>query len=188
MSSESQPPSSDRLPQFDPDALDPTRRAIADRIMAGRGRLPSPFRVWLESPMLAEHMHGLGQFLASGLSLTKPEAELVILAAAAHIHAEYVLAVHSNEARRAGLDEDVIAAITAGDLPSPDDTRLRALATLTRAALDEQSAPPDDVFEGAVAALTPAGVAEAMALLGYFTAVGAVMKLYAVEPPVVKPS
>jgi hypothetical protein len=39
------------------------------------------------------------------------------------------------------------------------------------------------VFDAAVAALRHDGVAEALALAGYFTAVALAMKMYAVGPP-----
>ena len=83
--------SSSRLPPGNLDLLDEQRRAVAEKVIGERGRLPSPYRVWLSSPVLAERVHPLGQFLAHQTSLSKAEAEIAILSAARHCGGRYVL-------------------------------------------------------------------------------------------------
>jgi 4-carboxymuconolactone decarboxylase len=177
-----EPPPSTRLPNLDPDALDDEGRAVLEEVIAGRGRLPTPFRVWLASPALARRMAPLGEFLSGASSLTRAESELVILLAAHHIHAGYVIAVHEREALEAGLPETVVRAISERRRPKVSEPRQRALVDMFEA-LTGPDAPSEAVFDVAVAVLGHAGVAEAMALAGYFTAVGLAMKMYAVAPP-----
>jgi 4-carboxymuconolactone decarboxylase len=171
-----------RLPELDLDALDDERRAIVEHVMAGRGRLPTPFRVWIASPELARALAPLGEFLASRVSLSKAEAEIAVLLAAQHVGADYVLATHAREAIAAGLAEEAVDALIAGRLPEFADPRQRAMCAMALALLD-RGTPSQEVFDAAVAALGHDGVAEGIALAGYFTAVGLAMKLFAVPPP-----
>lgn len=169
-----------RLP--DPTTLDAEQRAVADQVRAGRGRLPTPFRVWLANPRLAGLLHPLGQFLADATSLTPAEREIAVLAAAQRWGAGYLLAAHAQQARAAGLDEEVVAALAGGRPARPHSERQQAVAAMMTALADD-GAPSDQVFATAVANLGHAGVAEVLAIAGYFTAVGLAMKMYAVEPP-----
>jgi hypothetical protein len=93
-----------------------------------------------------------------------------------------VLAVHAREAAAAGLAEDVIAALTQGRPAEPGDPRQRAVADMM-AALTADQTPSAPVFDAAVGVLGHEGVAEVLALAGYFTAVALAMKMYAVTPP-----
>jgi 4-carboxymuconolactone decarboxylase len=176
------PPGPSRLPDFDLEALDPEGRAVAEEVMRGRGRMPTPFRVWLAEPELARRMHLLGGFLAGGAVLGKAEAEIVILAAAHHFGADYVLATHGREALAAGLDPDAVADLVAGRRPAFADPRQAAVAELMEAVL-ASGTPSQEVLDVARSTVGPDGIAEALALSGYFTAIGLAMKLYAVEPP-----
>lgn len=173
---------SPRLPAWEPGVLDDARREVVEMVTGERGRMPTPYRVWLASPELARRLHPLGQFFARLTSLSKAEAEIAILAAAQHWGGQYVLAVHAREARVAGLAEEVIAALEQGHPTQPADSRQRAVA-LTMAALATAGTPSGEVFDAAVAALGHDGVAEVIALAGYFTAVTLAMKMYAVDPP-----
>lgn len=171
--------SSPRLPAWDADDLDGERRAVAEQVTGQRGRLPTPYRIWLSSPELARRLHPLGQFFARQTSLSRAEAEIAILSAARHWGGDYVLAVHARDARQAGVAEDVIAALIEGRAAEPADLRQRAVADMM-SALAGPGAPAQPVFGAAVAALGHEGVAEVVALAGYFTGVALAMKMYAV--------
>ena len=174
--------STPRLPALDIGGLDDERREVVQEVVGQRGRLPTPYRVWISSPGLARRLHALGQFLARQTCLSKQETEIAILTAARHWNAEYVLAAHAREACEAGLGEDVVAALVAGRHAEPADQRQRALADMM-AALAGSAPPAASVFDAAVTALGHDGVAEAIAVAGYFTAVALAMKMYAVPPP-----
>lgn len=180
-------PKKGRLPEFELDELDADAQDVVAQIIGGRGRLPTPFRVWISSPTLARQLAPLGQFLTSGTSLTKAEIELAILIAARHVHARYVSAVHGREAIAAGLTECVVAAIEAGQLPDLSESRQRAVVEMMLALIGPDD-PSQMVFRNAVAELGSAGVAEVIAVAGYFTAVGMAMKMYAVPAPADPPS
>jgi len=171
-----------RLPDWDIAKLDSERREIAERVTGERGRLPTPYRVWLASPGLARRMHPLGQFLSGMTSLSKAESEIVILSAARRWSGQYVLAAHAREAATAGLEVDAITALAQGRAAEPADPRRRAVADMM-AALAADQTPSAAVFDAAVGALGHEGVAEVLALAGYFTAVALAMKMYGITPP-----
>jgi len=171
-----------RLPDIDVERLDPQRREIVAIVAGERGRLPTPYRVWIQNPPLAEALHPLGQLLARRITLSRREAELAILLAAHRCGSAYVLAVHAKESLALGLPSRVVTAISQGYPAELEDPRLKAIADIL-GALAADGIPPRKVFDTAVETLGHDGIAEVLALVGYFTGVGLVMKLYDVPAP-----
>ncbi len=174
----------DRLPLIDLETLDPERQAVLQEVMSGRGRLPTPFRIWIANPQLARRVHSLGQFLTdgAGLSLSKAESEIAVLTAARYWHAEYVLATHTREAQQAGLSDETIAAIKAGVEIPDGDPRQQAISRLMNALVSGPN-PTDAVFDEALRLLGNEGIAEALMIVGYFTSVSLAMKTYGMTLP-----
>ena len=163
------------------EGLDERQSAVLDEVMAGRGRLPTPFKVWIHSPSLAQRMNALGGFMTAGLSLTKREQEIVVLMTAVRLKATYVQTVHAIEAREAGFTDEVIQALSSGQEPHLSDARERAVYA-AMAALETPDDPEREVFDRAVQALGRGGVAEMIALAGYYTSVALAMKFHAMKP------
>jgi len=174
-----------RISEIPRDQLSAQQRDIMNRLLRDRGRVPTPFKIWLHSSTLADHLEGLGEFLTSRSTLTPREAKIVILWMAVHWHADYVFKVHAREARVLGLAENVIEAIGAGRSPPLKSSREQIVYELVRqsAVLEPAS---DDLFESAIEELGHAGVAELLATCGYFTAVALATKLYRVKIPPIR--
>ena len=163
-------------------ALSPAQRAAIDALLGGRGRIPTPYKVWLASPVMMQHMERLGTFLVTASSLTERERELAILVVAHHWHGAYVFAAHTRAGRQAGISDAVIDAIAQGRMPELDDPRERAVVAIATTA--ERKEPADDtVFDSAVAALGEGGLAELIVFLGYYSAVAIAMKLFRAPIP-----
>lgn len=171
-----------RLPPIAPEALSAEQRAVLDVVQGTRGRIPTPYRVWIHSPQLARRLQPLGSFLSGGTSLGKAEIEIAVLFLARHWCADYMFAVHAREAHEADLEDGVIAALDAGTVPVLADPRQASVYAVV-AALAETGIPSDAVFDAAVSALGHNGIAELLALCGYFTSVGLAMKLYGTALP-----
>src|SRR5271170_960743 len=73
-----------RFLELVPDQLTPEQRAGLDALLAGRGRIPTPYKVWLHSPGLMRAMEQLGTFLNTQSTLTAREIELGICLIARH--------------------------------------------------------------------------------------------------------
>ena len=177
----SNPSQVSRIAEIPHEQLSAAQAAVLETLLSGRGRIPTPYKVWLHSPELAKHLQALGTFLASRTSLTRREAEIVILTAAAHWNGEYVFAMHTREARAVGLTDEIVRNISENGASLFESDREQAVFELVRGFTTGQPAP-DRLFEVAVRELGHAGVAELLALFGYFTSVSLAMKLYRVTP------
>lgn len=173
---------SERIPTLSDQTLSAEQQDILNEVSGARGRIPTPYKIWIHSVELARVMKPLGSFLTSQISLSKRQVEIAVLFLAKHWNAEYMFAVHAREAREAGVSEATIEAIKAGRVPElHDHSEQVAIDLLT--ALAAPNTPSDEIFSAGVEALGHGGVAELLALCGYFSAVGLATKLYAVPPP-----
>lgn len=157
---------------------------VIQALMLERGRIPTPFKIWLHSPKLAGHLNELGSFLADGTSLNKRETEIAILMVAAHWQADYVFAMHRREALEAGLPEHLIDAIRRSDDAVIEGgkfgERERAIQRIVQAFIRAQPVS-DELFALAVSLLGHSGLADLLACCGYFTSVALATKLYRVS-------
>ena len=124
-----------RLEEIPSDALSPAQALVVLKLMGDRGRVPTPFKVWLHSPVLADRLHDLGSFLANGTSLSLREAKIAILLMAAHWHAEYVFKMQAGEAREAGLPEAAEKSPSLADKASLSSKRIHFLSSAMNAGL-----------------------------------------------------
>jgi 4-carboxymuconolactone decarboxylase len=182
MTDEQPPP---RFLDIPPDQLTPEQRSGLDALLRGRGRIPTPYKVWLHSPGLLRAMQQLGTFLNQQSTLTERQIELGICLIAHHWRTDYLFRTHGARAVKAGFPPAVIEAIRANqtpDLPDPRERAVFEVATLAQ----QPGAGSDQAFDSAVAILGRDGLAEVMCLLGYYSAVAIAMKLHRVPiPPVV---
>jgi 4-carboxymuconolactone decarboxylase len=171
-----------RIPKLAEDSLSETQRSLLKQIEVQRGRVPTPYKIWIQSPVLAEPLQQLGTLLSTKTSLSKREREIAVLLMARYWQAEYVFEQHAREAIEAGLPGAVIADIRADALPEVADARERSIYGIVRDF--SQPAPSNDkTFHDALAALGHNGLAELLVLCGYFTSVSLAMKLYKVPLP-----
>jgi len=151
-------------------------------LVAGRGRLLTPYKIWIHSPKLAAALETIGTFLNKKSSLTEREVELVICIIANHWKGEYVWAAHVKRCLELGYAKSVFDAIRAGKAPDLADARERAVYDLSRISM-EPGGGSDEVYDRADKLLGRAGVAEVVALLGYYSSVAMAMKLHRVPVP-----
>jgi 4-carboxymuconolactone decarboxylase len=71
-----------RIPELSRDELDADGQQLYDEILAVRGSIAGPFRVWLYSPEFTRRATQLGEFLRYHTSLSPRLSELVILTTA----------------------------------------------------------------------------------------------------------
>ena len=170
-----------RYTPLSPQTLTPEQKPVYDAIAASRhGAVPTPFHVFLQSPEVADRAQQLGALLRYRTGLPPRQSEIAILVTAKHWNAEYEWSVHEREARKAGVPDDVIDAIRAGARPSltGDDAVVYDFCSSFYAHLEV----PDPVFDLAVARLGRKTVVELSAILGYYSMLAIVMRIYRVRP------
>lgn len=171
----------DRLARIDAQqATDHQQRVIA-QLGAGRGRIPTPFNIWLHNPRLAEGMEIIGTHVDRSPVLSEAETEVAILATAVFWNAPYVIANHRRHALKAGVPETVVAAILERRKPEAEEGRL-ALVCDAVTALLAGGAVDDARFAQYDAELGRAAIAELLVTIGYFTSISLGMTLHALQP------
>jgi 4-carboxymuconolactone decarboxylase len=171
-----------RIKDIPESELTPEQAKVFKDLVAGRGRLLTPYRIWIHSPTLAAALETIGTFLNKKSSLSEREVELVICMIANHWKGEYVWTVHTRTAVQLGISQSVFDAIRAGQEPGLDDERERTVYDLARTAMEPGSGS-DEIFARAERVLGRNGIAEVLALLGYYSSVAMAVKLHRVPLP-----
>ena len=158
------------------------QKTVFDQLVAGRGRILGPYKIWIHSPTVASGMEQIGTFLNKRSSLSTREVEIGILVIAQHWDGEYVKQAHIKAGKAAGLTQDQIDAILAGRDPKftdPHESTVHRFAT----ALATKTKLSDADFAEIEKAIGRDGIAEVLVLLGYYTSVALGMKVHEVPIP-----
>ena len=168
--------------ELPPEQQTPEQKKVFEQLVAGRGRILGPYKIWIHSPTVASGMEHIGTYLNKKGSLSEREVEIGILVIAQHWDADYV---------RAGAHQDGQAGrAVAGDHRrgpgrprSQADRSARARrAPLCRGAGRRREAS-DAEFAEIEKAIGRDGVAEVLVLIGYYTSVALGMKVHQVPIP-----
>jgi 4-carboxymuconolactone decarboxylase len=170
-----------RLERIDPDRASAEQQKIIARLGEGRGRIPTPFNIWLHNPRLAEGMEVIGTHIDQTPVLSEVESEVAILATAVFWNSPYVISNHRRHALKAGVPEPVVAALLAKRRPETIEGRL---GTLCDAVCDILAGGEvaDARFAVYERELGRAAIAELLVVVGYFTSVSLAMRLHALQP------
>ena len=108
----------ERMAEIPLDKMSSAQRAVADAIMSGpRQGLRGPFNSWLRSPVLADRLQKVGEYIRFNTSLDKRVNEMAIIMTAQAWGSQYEWYAHAPLAIKAGLDPSIVAAIGAGRKP-----------------------------------------------------------------------
>ena len=171
-----------RLLELPPDKLTPEQSEVFNQLVAGRGRILGPYKIWIHSPTVASGMEHIGTYLNNRGSLSKREVEIGILVIARHWQADYVQTAHVREGRRIGISDEIIDALVAGTEPPLTDPHERGVYRFA-AALVAGRKLSDAEFSDIGSVIGRQGIAEVLVLLGYYTSVALGMKVHDVPIP-----
>lgn len=150
------------------------------------GAVPAPFHVLLESPQLAQLTQNLGAFCRYRTGFAPRHSEMLVLTVAAHWDAEYEFFVHAPIAKKEGVPESVIAAIKARATPEFEDADARLLYEFTTAFFVHNDVP-DALFNEAVARFGRRRVVELAGILGYYSGLAMLLRIFRVTPGTPRP-
>ena len=161
-----------RLP--DPtDTLSGADRDIYERMLAARKSrgtgIYGPYTALLSHPVLAERVERLGYYLKFESVLPREVYQFVVLAFAKRVGVEFEWVDHVGPARKAGLTEEIIAAIESesGDIPEPYATVKRCMDVV----MSYRSIP--DTLQSRIAELYGVkGLIEIVVLCGFYSLIG----------------
>ena len=164
------------------DKLSAEQKTVFDQLVAGRGRILGPYKIWIHSPIVAAGMEHIGTFLNKRSSLSTREVEIGILVISQHWDANYVRTAHIKAGKAAGLTQDTIDAILAGRDPKLTDPHEKAVHRFA-VALASKTKLSDADFAEIEQTIGREGIAEVLVLLGYYTSVALGMKVHEVPVP-----
>src|SRR5258708_21929602 len=80
----------ERMAELPLDKMTPAQRTVADAIMSGpRKGIGGPFNAWLRSPVLADRLQKVGEYIRFDTSLDKRINEMAIIMTAQHWGSQY---------------------------------------------------------------------------------------------------
>ena len=179
-------------PQDHPAAMTARQQEIYDAIAQNRSTgVAGPFGPWLANPELAQHAQMLGKTCRYDLkSYDLRHSELVILMVAMHTNAPTEWAIHVVEARRAGLEENIIEALQMYGAHMPTDVKNvvygesqqdRAIADFASELLLHNRVT-DATYEGLHECVGDVGCVELVGLVGYYGLVSLTLNAFEIEP------
>ena len=172
-----------RPPLLDEARLTPEQQSVFDRIRSGpRGRVEGPLRVWLQSPVLAEHAQALGAFCRYGARLPPRLSELAILIVGAHWRSGFEWHVHAPIAAREGVKADAIEAIRCGQAPQLTEKDEQALYAFSVELLNTKEVS-DSTYAMAVTQFGVEATVELVGILGYYTIISMTINAFRVPVP-----
>jgi 4-carboxymuconolactone decarboxylase len=170
-----------RYRELAPHELSPAQKALFDSIASTRGGVvPTPFHVLAESPELASLTQALGAFCRYRTGLSPRLSELAVLITAAHWGADYEFDVHAPEALKAGIARPVIDALRNGTAPPLEDDDSRLIYEFATTFYTTRDVP-DRLFADAVARFGRRRVVELAGVLGYYSGLAMLLRIFRVS-------
>lgn len=173
----------ERFAEIPLDKMTPEQRTVADAIMSGpRKGMSGPFNAWLRSPVLADRLQKVGEYIRFNSSLDKRVNEMAIIMTAQFWSSQYEWFAHAPLAIKAGLDPSIVAAIGAGRKPDnmKDD---EAIVWEFTTQLRRDHGVDDAIYARAVDKFGEQGVMDLVAVNGYYDVVSMTLNVAHVAPP-----
>jgi len=181
--------SRDRFVPVSPDTLDASPRALYERLLAERGRVPVPFVPLLAAPAVGEAVAQWSAALQAGV-LPAAVREAVFLRVAQRYRCRYLWANHVGKAREAGLPDSLIVALADGAAIAPasavgmvahEETRQGSAAVMPALALAtallEATAVTDAQVDAVKTVLGTRGVVELTSFCGFAVSIALLLAL-----------
>jgi 4-carboxymuconolactone decarboxylase len=171
-----------RLP--DPTAtLDDEGRAIYQKLAGPRGGLGGMYLALMNNPKLADHIGALGTYLRFHGLLSGDVRELAILATARGLGVAYEWVQHAPIALAAGVPQEVVSALQAGDFAAPSMSPLYLDVCAAARHVVAQESLPDVLQQRLQQALGLKGVVELVVLCGFYRCIANVVTAFDVALP-----
>ena len=146
------------------------------------GALIGPFNGWLHFPQFGKPAWALNRAMWQHSVLPAAIHQLVVLVTAAKFGARYEIYGHEYFAQRAGLAEQKIATIVAGERPG-DLTHDESVAYDMAAALNRGGPLPDSTYRAVLSTFGEVALAEIVFLVGCFSMVGVTLNAFDASVP-----
>ena len=168
------------LAGFSPEQREQYERFTKTRKPQPNGALGGPFDPWLTNPELFQRLTGLGNALWNRTSLDRGLVELAICVTGRFWEANVEWAAHAPRAIEFGVAASVLDEVLAGRRPTTGRHEDQLVYDLCQT-MHQKHALPRDLFDAGVEAFGDRGVAELMAVIGYYTLVSMTLNAFEVQ-------
>ena len=176
------------------DLMTTRQREIYEEISRNRSTgVAGPFGPWLANPEFAQHAQMLGKTCRYDLeSYDMRLSELAILVTAIHTNAPTEWTIHVEEARKHGLEEQIIKAVKTHGAEMPEEVQnevFDGLDTVDRvvynfsAELNRDNHVCHDTYWELCEQRGDLGAVELVGLIGYYRLVSMTLNTFEIEPP-----
>ena len=167
-----------RMPPVPKDKMTEAQKKALEEVIASRGAggAEGPFVPMLRSPELMNRLQTLGEYVRFHNSIGTKLTEFVILLTARQWTQQYEYDAHQPLALKAGLNQDIISAITEGRRPTgmaADEEIVYDFCTELR----QNQSISDATYTRAVSKFGEQGVIDMTGLVGYYTTLAMIMNV-----------
>lgn len=153
------------------ETMTPAQLQMADSVMSGqRGSMQGPYNVLLRSPELGQLAQHFGAHTRFNSSLPLALNELAILLIARFWTSQFVWWAHRRIAAEAGLQESLIQAIAAGNVPQALSADQAAVHGFCHELLQKRQVD-DATYAAVLQRFGEAGIVDLMGTMSYYTLV-----------------
>lgn len=146
------------------------------------GQLIGPPAVWVLSQPLGLALERFGYAIRYELTLSRRAQEIAILMVAQDRQSEFERFAHAQAGLKAGLTQDDLDALAAGEPPDLDTEEEWAVYETTRRILDTGSLD-DGAYQAAADVLTAPRLFELVTLVGYYLMLATQLSVFDIQPP-----
>ena len=158
----------ERFPDLKIEAMSPEQKAIANAIASGpRKSISGPFKAWLRSPVLADRLQKVGEYVRFDSSLPKRLNEFAILITGSVWNSQFEWSYHYPLALKQGMSASVLEDLSHGKTPvgmNDDETLVYQFST----EVHRDKTVSDATYAKALARFGERGVVDLIAVNGYY--------------------
>ena len=162
-----------RLPDTDLENLTPNQQTLFDALSTRpevqQHGLVGPFAMMMHAPEMGTALAALGKAIRFTASLPAHVTEVAICSVGAYYRSSFEFAAHRAMALQAGVDEQQLDALAAGDDPGFEDDMAAAHAVAMELLVEHRIS--DDTYADAAERFGPQGVTELVITIGYYSLV-----------------
>jgi 4-carboxymuconolactone decarboxylase len=174
----SETPTFGRYAEIPYDQMTPEQQEGYKAMLAARGGLPGPAKIWIHNPKLAKVVGPFGGHFHPGhYSLTEREREIAVCIITSHFHSAYPTSAHERIGKQAGLPPTKVDAMVSGIPTSFDDEREQIVYEMAMT-LSNARWVPRGLYERAVKALGHVGITDVITLMGHYSSVAMTLAFY----------
>ena len=151
-------------------------------LVDSEGHLMGPPAVWVLSQPLGLALEQFGYAIRYELTLSRRAQEMAILMVAQHRDSEFERFAHAQAGLKAGLTEEDLAALAAGQAPNLRTGEEQVVYQATRRILDSGTLTAVE-YEDYRATLPVPQLFELVTLIGYYLMLATQLSVFDIQPP-----